>query len=119
MQFDQGGAGLGEAAVVSGELAEAGALPPGQRAQAGRAALGPGQHGGGVERAVRGSAAAGGSAATGLQFIDRALEELTEEEQVVEALPAIGKQRHERLAQAAGTGGGDGHGRFSCLCYIF
>lgn len=57
-ELHQRGAGLAKAAVVFGEPAEAGARAGGESAQAGLADLGPGQHGGAVERAVRGGAAA-------------------------------------------------------------
>jgi hypothetical protein len=46
-----------------------------------------------MERAWRGGAVAGRFAATGLQFIDGAFEELAKRQQVLEALLIVSQQR--------------------------
>ena len=56
---------------------------------------------------------AGRFAAAGLQFIDGALEELAEGQQVFEALLIFSQPRSQRLAQTARPLGGSGHGHFS------
>jgi len=118
VEFDEGGAVLAKAAVVFGEMAEVGGVPGGQGAQAGLAAFGPGKYGGGVKRTFWGGAVAGRFAASGFQFIDGALEELAQRQQVFEALLIVSQQRPQILAEAAGALGGSGQGMVLSLCYI-
>ena len=118
VEFDQGGAVLAEAAVVLGEATEMGGIAGRQRTQAGLAALGPGKHGGGVQGTFRGGAVAGRFAAAGFQFIDGALEEQAEGQQVFEALLVISQPLPQRLAEAAGALGRSGHGSVFPLCHI-
>jgi hypothetical protein len=113
VEFDEGGAVLAEATVVLGEMAEMGGITGGQRTQAGLAALGPGKHGGRMKRTFWGDTVAGRFAATGLEFIDGALEELAKRQQVIEALLIVSQQGPQGLAQMAGALGGSGHGQFS------
>jgi len=106
---DQSGAGLAEAAVVFRQLAEAGALASRERSQARFAVLGPGKHGRGVERSLPRGAVAGGLAAASLEFVDGALNELTQREHFVELPLGVGQQRSDGQAQTAsplrGSGG--------------
>ena len=102
MQFDQGGAGLAEAAIVFRQLAEAGALAGRERAQAGLTALGPGKHGGGVPGSLRRGAVAGGLATAGLELVDGALEELAQGKDLLQAPVMVGQQGLQGLAQTAG-----------------
>ena len=81
MQFDQGGAGVAEAAIVFGPLAEARAFAGRQSAQAGLTLLGPGKHGGSMQGPLGGGAVTRGLAAAGLEVVDRTFDELTEGEQ--------------------------------------
>jgi len=118
VEFDQRGAVLAEAAVVLGEMPKMGGIAGRQGTQARLAALGPGKHGGGVPWTFRGGAVAGGFAAAGLQFVDRALEELAEGQQVFEALLIVSQAGSQRLAKAAGALGGRGHKGVLPLCYI-
>jgi len=103
VSFDQGSAGLAEAAMVLGEAAHAGGVMGADRTQAGLAGLAPGEKGGRVERALGGSAMAGGLAAAGAEFVEGAFEELAQGEQIVEALLVIGEQSFESLAETAGV----------------
>jgi hypothetical protein len=110
VKFDQRGAVLAEAAVVLGEVTETGGIAGRQRTQAGPAALGPGKHSAGVQWTFWGGAVAGRFATAGLQFIDGALEELAEGQQVFKALLIVSQPRSQRLAQTAGPLGGSRHG---------
>jgi hypothetical protein len=65
-----------------------------------------------VKRTVWGGAVAGRFAAAGFEFIDGALEELAEGQQVVEALPIVGQEGPQGLAEVAGTLGVRGHRQF-------
>jgi hypothetical protein len=113
VQFDQRGAGLAEAAIVFGQAMKANPLAGRERSQARLALLGPGKHGRGVKRSLLGSAVAGRLAAAGLELVDRALDELTQREQLIELPLVLGEQRFEGQAQTAGAIGANGHGQFS------
>lgn len=103
VEFDERGAGLAEAPIALGQLAEVRDLARRQGAQSGFAVLGPGDHGGGVKRPFVGGAVAGGLAAASLEVVDGALDELPQGEQGVELTLVIGEQRFESQAQAAGA----------------
>jgi len=103
LEFDQGSAGLAEAAIVFRPPPEAGALAGRERPQSGFAVLGPGEHGGKVQWSSVGSAVAGWLAAAGVEFVDRAFDELSQGEQFIELLLGVGQQGLEGEAQAAGA----------------
>jgi len=81
--------------------------------------LGPGEHGGGVERSLGGGAVAGGLAAAGLEQVDGALDELAEGEHLIELALVLPQQGFEGQAQTAGAVRASGQRQFSfCLLYI-
>jgi hypothetical protein len=118
VEFNQGGAGLAEAAMVLGEVTQAREVLGGERAQAGLAGLAPGENGGGVPRSVGGSAVAGGLAAAGFQFIDGALEELAQGQDLFQGAMIVRPQGGEGVAETAGAVKWSGHRQVSSLCYI-
>jgi hypothetical protein len=118
VEFDQGGAVLAEATVVLGEVTEMGGITGGQRTQAGLAVLGPGKHGGRMKRTFWGGAMAGRLPTAGLEFIDGALEELAEGQQVIEALLIVSQQGPQGLAEMAGALGGSRQESILPLCCI-
>jgi hypothetical protein len=101
VQLDQGGAGMAEAAIVFGPLAEARAFAGRQSAEVGLALVGPGKHGGSMPGPLRGGAVTGGLAAASLQVVDGTFDELTEGEQVIDLTPVIVEQGEEGLTKAA------------------
>ena len=101
MQLDQGGAGVAEAAIVFGPLAEARAFAGRQSAQAGLALVGPGKHGGSMQGPLGGGAVTGGLAAAGLEVVDGTFDELTEGEQITDLTAVIVEQGVEGLTKAA------------------
>ena len=101
-------ASLTKAAVVIRQLVEADALAGREGAQAGLAVLGPGKHGGGVERSLVGGAVAGGLAAASLELVDRALNELAQGEEWFELPLVVGQQGLKGHAQAPGPIGARG-----------
>ncbi len=101
VQLDQGGAGVAEAAIVFGPLAEAGVFAGWQSAQVGLALVGPGKHGGNMQGPLRGGAVTGGLAAAGLEIVDGTFDELTEGEQISDLTPVIVEQGIKGLTKAA------------------
>src|ERR1700687_5015231 len=118
VQFDECGAGLAEVSIVFGQLAEVREFAGRQGAQAGFRVLGPGNHGGSVERPLVGSTVTGRLAAAGAEVVDGTFDELPQGEQCIDLTLVIVEQRLQSLTQAAGAIRGRGQGRFSSLCYI-
>ena len=103
MQFNECGAGIAEAAIVFRQLAKMRALVRRQRAQPGLTVLGPGNHGGGMQRSHLGGAVTRQLTAAGLEVVDGAFDELTEGEQEFELTLVIVKERLEGLPETAGA----------------
>lgn len=101
VQFDQGGAGVSEAAIVFGPLAEARAFAGRQSAEVSLALVGPGKHGGRMQGPLRGGAVTGRLAATGLEVVDGTFDELTEGQQISDLAPVIVEQGVEGQTKTA------------------
>ena len=121
MESDQASTGLAELAVGSGEAAPASEVGRGERAEMSSAGLAPRKDGGGLEGALGGRAMARRFAAAGLQFIDGALEEVTQGEDLAQEAPILVPQLGEKHSLAAGLfsiGQGRFLGALQSLCYI-
>jgi hypothetical protein len=118
VQFDERGAGLAEAPIVFSQLAEVRAFAGRQCAEAGFSVLGPGNHGGGVERPLVRGAVAGGLAAASVEVVDGTFDELSQREHRIDLTPVVVKQHLEGLTKTAGAIRRGGQGRFSSLCII-
>jgi hypothetical protein len=103
VEFNECGAGPAEAAIVFRRLAEVSQFAERQSAQAGFAVVGPGNHGGSVERSFVGGAVTGRLAAASAEVVDGAFDELTQGEQGVELPLVVIEEGLEGLTQAAGA----------------
>src|SRR5579859_110698 len=103
VQLDQSGTGLPQAAIVFGQMAEARDFAGRQSAEMGLGLVGPGKHGGSMQRSLVGGAVTGGLAAAGLQVVDGTFDELTQGEQNVDVTAVVVKLGREGLTKAAGT----------------
>ena len=103
VEFAECGPGLAESSIVFGQLAEVGEFARWQGAQAGFPVLGPGNHGGGVERSLVRGAVTGGLAAAGAEVVDGTFDELPQGEQGVELIMVVVEQCLEALTKAAGA----------------
>jgi hypothetical protein len=103
VQFDECGAGLAKASIVFSQPTEAREFAGRQGAQTGFAMVGPGNHGGGVERPLVRGAVTGGLAAASAEVVDGAFDELSQREQGIELRLVVGAQLLEGLAETAGA----------------
>src|SRR6266496_3597156 len=103
VEFDECGAGLAEAPIVFSQLAEVSEFAGRQSAQTGFTVLGPGNHGGGVERSLVRGTVTGGFAAASAEVVDGAFDELAQGEQGMELTLVVVEQRPEGLTQTAGA----------------
>src|ERR1700737_390383 len=94
---------MAQAAIVFGQLAEAREFAGRQGAEAGLGLVGPGKHGGSMQRSLVGGTVTGGLAAAGLQVVDGTFDELTQGEQIVDVTPVVVKLALEGLTKAART----------------
>ena len=101
MESDQASPGMAELAVGCGEAVPASEVGRGKRAEMSSAVLAPRKDGGGMERALGGRAMARRLAAAGLQFIDGALEEVAQGEEVAQEAPILVPQLGEKDSLAA------------------
>jgi hypothetical protein len=84
VEFDERGAGSAEASIVFRRLAEVNQFSGWQRAQAGFPVVGPGNHGGGVERTLVRGAVTGGLAAASVEVVDGAFDEVPQRKQPID-----------------------------------
>jgi hypothetical protein len=114
VEFNKYGAGLTEAPIVFGRLAEVRKFAGGQGTQAGFAVLGPGNHGGGMEGSLVGGAVTGGLAAASVEVVDGAFDELTQREQDIDLVLVVVEEALKGLTKTTGVirRGGQGSSLF-------
>jgi len=110
VQPDHIGARLPQAAVLLGQAADAVALVHAQRAHARSAGFTPGKHRGGMESAARHSAVATRVAATRLDLVDRAFDQIADLKNLPQ-LAAILRRQVTKDLSLVGGGIGNTHGR--------